>query len=710
MVKIDTQVSEKILTAAITAVGIEAPAKYACYLYRGDEIIAKSGYQKENEFFFPLESAGIYHVRGFIRWPKAGGSGYERQAANGKPLSFFPGISAEYEKFLKTTKEMSFPELPFVKLASPKQDFLVLVNSTDVPRSLDALAARLTLKTTQLAPCVTLFSELEPLHQDGRYVLFSGMGRTDGRLVVGMEDVDSLATADALSEQVGTFCLLRADQHTLTMETDYLGMEKLYYYRDSNICLISSRVHLIILAMKELGIARRPNMPRIYTTLTHMILTRQNFCQEMNIEGLIALRADSRLKVSLDNLDIQAEKSSLHTALSQYIPYDEMKFRTLLKRAADEIVDNLRIALEHPAFDKFILHLTGGMDSRTVLCALSRLPDRYRNKVIAKTVKTQIVGDFEIPMKLLSKFRLPFGGIPLKEGVPYNPEWKMEELSTGLGCTSESGKFLDPEHLLPGDRVCMLPGAAGDALARSHYSTGHFDRPLDDSTLSDRAYSERLLKVFAHRKAIFQAPAEMRQTLVMECMTLPGISNLNKYDNHYIFYRNGLHFNTAYDYRPFAPSWAVLQSKTLLLLKVMTFPLKFNSRLELELLYELNPELASVEYSSEKYNMLRRELDAKYHRYPTCTQFDEALIEEIKQDWEENEQQRMLRQKSNSQQKSELTLFSTQGSLQVLYTLITRLNLREDAGAALYSFLVHQNDREKGNVIRKIISLYYELY
>ena len=157
-------------------------------------------------------------------------------------MSFFPGISAEYEKFLKTTKEMSFPELPFVKLASPKQDFLVLVNSTDVPRSLDALAARLTLKTTQLAPCVTLFSELEPLHQDGRYVLFSGMGRTDGRLVVGMEDVDSLATADALSEQVGTFCLLRADQHTLTMETDYLGMEKLYYYRDSNICLISSRI------------------------------------------------------------------------------------------------------------------------------------------------------------------------------------------------------------------------------------------------------------------------------------------------------------------------------------------------------------------------------------------------------------------------------------------------------------------------------------
>lgn len=710
MVKVNSCLSGKTLTATVTAPDLTVPLNYACYLYRDKEVIVKCDYQKENVFSFPLESAGTYYVRGFVRWLKNDGSGYERQAANGFTVFFFPGLLDEYANFLKTTKEIPFPELPFVKLTPPKQDFLVFVIPPGGQSDLDGLVTHLTLKTTTLAPGVTLLSEMEPLHQDGRYVLFSGIGRTEKRLVVGMEDVDSLATADALSEQVGTFCLLRADQHTLTMETDYLGMEKLYYYRDSNICLISSRVHLIILAMKELGIARRPNMPRIYTTLSHMILTRQNFCQEMNIEGLIALRADSRLKVSLDNLDIQTEKSSLHTALSQYIPYDEMKFRTLLKRAADEIVDNLRIALDHPAFDKFVLHLTGGADSRAVLCALSRLPERYREKVIAKTVKNQVVGDFDIAMKLLSKFRLPFGGIPLKEGVPYHSEWRLEELSTKLGCTSESGKSLDLEHLLPGDRVCLLPGAAGDALARSPYSFRHFNYPLDNSILSDRIYSDRLLNFFISGKAIFQAPEEMRQTLVMECMSLPGISNLNKYENHYIFYRNGLHFNTAYDYRPFAPSWPVLQSKTLLLLKIMTFPLKFHSRLELELLYELNPELASVEFESDKYNALRKELDDQYHRYPTCTQFDQALIEEIKQDWEENEQQRMLRKKSNSQQKSELTLFSTQGSLQVLYTLITRLNLREDAGAALYSFLVHQNDREKGNVIRKIISLYYELY
>lgn len=127
MVKIDAHISDKTLTAAITPAGIKAPIKYACYLYRGNEIIAKSGYQKENVFSFFLESAGTYHVRGFVRWPKADGSGYEKEAADGAQLSFSPSLSDEYEKFLNTTMEMSLPELPFVKLTPPKQDFLVLV-------------------------------------------------------------------------------------------------------------------------------------------------------------------------------------------------------------------------------------------------------------------------------------------------------------------------------------------------------------------------------------------------------------------------------------------------------------------------------------------------------------------------------------------------------------------------------------------------------
>ena len=99
MVKIDTQVSEKILTAAITAVGIEAPAKYACYLYRGDEIIAKSGYQKENEFFFPLESAGIYHVRGLSAGRRQAGAAMKDRRQTGNRCLFSLGFQLSTKSF-----------------------------------------------------------------------------------------------------------------------------------------------------------------------------------------------------------------------------------------------------------------------------------------------------------------------------------------------------------------------------------------------------------------------------------------------------------------------------------------------------------------------------------------------------------------------------------------------------------------------------------
>ena len=135
---------------------------------------------------------------------------------------------------------------------------------------------------------------------------------------------------------------------------------------------------------------------------------------------------------------MEVEKTGLHQLLSQPIPYDEVAYRTLLKQAAAEIVDNLRIALEYPTFDKFVLHVTGGMDTRAVLCALTHLPWHW-HRIFARTVKALPLGDFDIAMKVLSKFRLPFGPVPLKIGVPYRPDWDFESLSLQLGVTPDCG-------------------------------------------------------------------------------------------------------------------------------------------------------------------------------------------------------------------------------------------------------------------------------
>ena len=283
MVKVNSSISNEILTATVTASNLTVPVQYACYLYCDNEVIVKCGYQKENVFTFPLESAGTYHVRGFIRWPKTGGSGYERQAANGKPLTFSTGLLDEYQAFLRDGKARPLPPLPFIKTAYPKQDMLIAVSrahaqvSGAVGCAMEELGRALQLNITTIEPTVTVLSALEPLRQDGRYAFFSGTGRIATRLIMGMGDVDSAATADALSGQTGIFELIRVDAKEMTVETDCMGVGKLYYYQDGEVALISSRVHLIVLAMEKLSITRRPNMDRIYASLSHHILSPAEF-------------------------------------------------------------------------------------------------------------------------------------------------------------------------------------------------------------------------------------------------------------------------------------------------------------------------------------------------------------------------------------------------------------------------------------------------
>ena len=122
-----------------------------------------------------------------------------------------------------------------------------------------------------------------------------------------------------------------------------------------------------------------------------------------------------------------------------------------------------------------------------------------------------------------------------------------------------------------------------------------------------------------------------------------------------------------------------MQSEALLKLKVMTFPLGFGSRLELDLLYELNPELASVEFELKQYNELRRTLDERYHRYPACADYDQAVIDELVEEWEDNERYLSTHLKEGAGTPPEIDLEGEDMLLTVLYNLVTVLNLREDA-------------------------------
>ncbi len=568
------------------------------------------------------------------------------------------------------------------------------------------MAEGIGLLCTELSNDVLLVSQSHVLHENGTDVAFSGVGRTADRLIVGMGDIDSLARASEISGQVGSFCLLRADRKQILLETDYFGVDKLYYIHAPTVFLVSNRVHLLVLAMRALDISRIPNLPKIHAYLANTAYTRQNFSQELNIQDMIALRADSRLRLDLSSGTVNVEKTELYYTLSADIPYEEERYSQLLNQACGEIVDNLKIALEHPAFEKYVLHITGGMDSRLVYSALTKLP-QYHDRIIVKTARTERTQeDFRCAVKVISKHRFPQGRVQLDTSRKTNfTDGQLRSLSTVLGVTTEMAATT---NRLPYDKTCILPGYYGEFLGRLAYSKNLDHTPRARSTLSDREFYSQLVAT-QNQNAIFDVEDELQDTLVKECLTLPGKTNLEKLDCHYLYYRNGFHFSSAHRYRPMGVEWGALQSKTQLVLKCMTAPLRWGPRLEMDMIRNLNPEIASVEYESEYYQARRKQLNERFGGYPECEVYDEAAIADIIREWEtEDQYERSLVEKDFPQQDN---IYEQAKVLEVFRALMQRLVIREDAGCTMYHYITHgKRDLSYAKFLGKLYSLYYELF
>lgn len=700
------------LTVSVTVPEANQYTQYAYYLYRGSSIAQKQLYINHSEFTFVLSEEGMYSVKVFVQTKASPSAPYEKHTQITRLHRYCTeAMYAEYRAFASTPAPAGMEALPYQKYEYPYQDLLLVYDKSEQTGQTQAgiagMADELGLLHTPLNGQALVVSQQPVLRGQGGAAAFSGMGRTNSRLIVGMSDIDSLACADEISGQVGSYCLLRADASQIQFETDYFGTDKLYYLHAGPVFLASNRVHLLVLAMQALHISRVPNMVKIHAYLAHSSYARQNFSQELNIQDMIALRSDSRLRIDLNSGEAAVEKTALFDALNASIPYDEARYTQLLAQACEEIVDNLKIALEHPAFEHYVMHITGGMDSRLVYCASTRLP-QYRDKIIVKTTrKKETIEDYLCALKIISKHRYPLGKIPFD--TSYRTEYTdghLRGLSTVLGVTTE---YTSPTaRRFPYDKTCVLPGFYGEFLGRQPYSKGLHKVEKGPSALSDADFFSSLTYSQC-MNAIFDAQDELNETMIKECLALPGRGNLEKLDCHYLFYRNGLHFTSAHQFRPIAPSWGVLQSKTQLALRCMIAPLHWGVKLQMDMIRYLNPELAAVTYESEYYQEQRKQLNGTLGGYPECMEYDKALIADIEQEWETNAQYERTMVENDFPEQEDI--FEMSKVLPVFRILLERLPIREDAACAMYHYI--KNGKKNSIYTRflgKLYSLYYELF
>src|SRR5690606_18543415 len=99
---------------------------------------------------------------------------------------------------------------------------------------------------------------------------------------------------------------------------------------------------------------------------------------ETDFQQINVVPAGTSARVSQDGFSFS--RTSLLDDFENQDSISEADYSDLLEKAVSEVTNNTKAALKHPSFDHIIVDLSGGMDSRAVFCAVTRLPE-FHHKV-----------------------------------------------------------------------------------------------------------------------------------------------------------------------------------------------------------------------------------------------------------------------------------------------------------------------------------------
>ena len=629
-------------------------------------------------------------------------------------------LSEEYKVFINSPCEIKpqykpfYEDLPFCKLYYPFQDFCLVLSKdkrSDVKEEIESFSKKESFIFNQIGDAF-LLSSRPLLNKDGKQFIFSGTSRYRDKLIVGDEDIDETDGFDPqlLKNQIGEFFTVLFDGKKIEVFSDYLGMLKLFYFKRDDIFIISNQYHLILLLLKKLGFKLSINKQAAMANFCNVrFYLAQSFCSQKEIEEIFILAPYQY--ISIINNNVSFINGDLYETLSLPPKNCKIQYEQLLFKAKSEVIDNVRIALEHPKFKHLIVDLSGGLDSRMVYAALTNLPDP-QNKIIINSSLGK------------NKEEIEFIDINNLYNYPYeDTEKEAATLDIVNAFSYHLGEYYDHiknrfHYGFRNPDTLRLTGAIGE-FYRDFYSHYYETKDLDvviKKMISFGAISDIYLSGIPIAFDLFKKELE----------SIPAKDAKTKGDLLYNFFRGRIHFSSAF-HAYYMCRWTPLMSKNLLKLFITQRQYDDNAKkIEFDFMKLLNPLIAEIPYGNTRYNLEKKNLNKKLSRYG---QNDIGVS--IKRDMSKwNNAQELLKQKISyfpdietykQQIKSDLDLNCPESALPALKTIIEFNNgVFKDLSFPVFVRLKQyylkleqcSNDENKKHFLRlicKIFHLYYQL-
>ena len=662
--------------------------RFSFYLCLDGQVCQKTAWNEAPFAEWELSKDGIYSVQGFI---KRGNETLIRRALG--PAWFGQASRDRFEIFLEDEsvgRDISLSQaLPFVPESAPFCNIVLISEKGKGAERLSGSFPVPFLAASKIGDWNTAFYSNGQLLNcaNGDKALFSGRIYWGHRLYLGSEVEQVLERGQSLADRQGHYAYVTWNSGRLMAGADFFGFHRWFYYRSETLFIMSNSYYPLLLALKERNIHLNLDVEKACVTLSsvRLQLLSQNFCRSMDLKDVCQLTADQQLSLGAGGWTLS--DSGCGRLMQEDIVYHEEDYRKQLVEAKADLIEILSDILNDPHFEKFKLDLTGGLDSRLIYSTLTNLPfDRERVKI--NTFPVEGNRDMELSTRINSLYHYSYHDFPQTIETLSFREGDIRCRNTCLG-TYYSHNLLSWRSLEP--EQCSIVGACGEIVARPYmgrkYLNTHVAKQTDCMGLVQDLYDDYATNFVIGTDVLRSAFVEQ---VGRELSLLPGAHPLEMLENQYYTFRHGYHFDVI-EHVAHQTQLKPLQSVKMMRLLKMSYLAHQSIRLQLDMLYQLNPAVAAIPFDSEADNTDREKLRPALVMDNPCWRDMELLPEyETEQAaWNEAEVRRKERLTYFNASKAQDTPLPSLLYLGLLKNFRVLMNacpeLREKVGVALYA-------------------------
>lgn len=436
------------------------------------------------------------------------------------------------------------------------------------------------------------YIEKDLMSSDGDIPILSGIAQHNGTLYFGQDSIKG--KSDFLDNSVGIFTLLNINVRGIKITQDFMGSGTLFYVEFDDIFISSNRYHLLLLFLSWIGFKGELNYAKVIANLySSTTFLKTNISEQMDIEGVFQLPFNSEIIINNDGWFI-TEKLEVVEVLKGCRP-DERK--ELMKKAKEEILENIAAVLNQERFSKVIVDISGGYDSRAVFAGVLNFENAMNFiEIYARDVPGQ--NDLEIAAGLKSLFNGKFYEETGRKQYPMTTDESLNVFRSSYMGTFYNLAYGAWSPKGENNEEIRLSGGYGEIFRLFWYKV--YKNIMSDN-LSTNELASKLVDSFP---PITKSMLKYKDTLIelikneFDKINCSCSDSIEKFEKHYQFFRNRYHIGMkAFQFYNDCPIWYPLMSKSLLrVANSLNYKDKLNEELILEVIENLHPLLPWIDF------------------------------------------------------------------------------------------------------------------